>query len=61
MTEGGLALPTLFNVAVDSVVRHWMSLTVEGKYATYELLGMAVGWYMGMFYAYEGITGYRDP
>ena len=48
-------------MAVDSVVRHWMSLTVEGKYATYELLGMAVGWYMGMFYAYEGITGYRDP
>ena len=29
MTHKGLASPTLFNVTVDSVVCHWMSLTVE--------------------------------
>ena len=28
-TQGGIDLPTLFNLSVDSVVHHWMSLTVE--------------------------------
>ena len=30
-THGGLALPTLFNVAVESVLLHWLSLMVEDK------------------------------
>ena len=30
-TKGGLALPALFNVTVESVVRHWLSLTVEDQ------------------------------
>ena len=29
ITQGGIALPTLFNMAVASVVCHWLSLTVE--------------------------------
>ena len=28
-TQGGIGLPTLFKVAVNSVVRNWLSLTVE--------------------------------
>ena len=28
--QGDLLSPTIFNVAVDAVVRHWMSVIVEG-------------------------------
>ena len=28
---GGVALPTLFDMAVGSVVFHWLSLTMEDK------------------------------
>ena len=46
MTEGRLDSPTLFNVAVESVVRHWMSLTVEEESTTHEGLWMAIGRFM---------------
>ena len=36
MAHGRLALPTLFSMAVDSVVRHWLSLTVEDDSDTHD-------------------------
>ena len=51
MTQGGLVLPTLFDVSVDIVVRDWMSLTVEDNFATHKGLGMAALRCMGVFYA----------
>ena len=42
-TKGVQALPKPFNVAVDSVVHHFMSLTVNYESATYEGLGIVVG------------------
>ena len=51
---------TLFNVAAESVVNHWMSITVEDKSATHEGLGMAVGCFMGVFNADGGMIGLRD-
>ena len=46
-----LALPTIFNTSVYSVVRHWLSLTVEDDSATNDRLVMAVGRCMGVIYA----------
>ena len=31
VTQGDLMSPTIFNVVVDAVVRHWDSLVVEGE------------------------------
>ena len=50
-------MPTLFNVSVDSVVRHLISLTVEENSATHDRLGIAVGRYMGVFYADDSMIG----
>ena len=50
-TQGGLASPKLFNVVVDRVVRHWLSLKVEDKYAFHDGIGMKLGRIMGLFYA----------
>ena len=55
------ALPTLFNVAADSVIRHWLSLTVEDDSVAHEDLGMVVGRFMGVFYEDNGMVGLRDP
>ena len=43
MTLGGLDLPTLFNVSVYSVVRHWLSPIVEDNSSTHDRLGVVVG------------------
>ena len=58
-TQGGLASPTLLNVAVDSVVTNWLSLTVEDNSATHVKLGVAVGRYMGAFYVDDGMIVIR--
>ena len=44
---------------VDTVVRHWISLTVEEYSATHGELWMEVGRYMRVFYAYDGMVGLR--
>ena len=61
MTQGGLAYPTLFNVAVDSVVRHWLSITVEDDSGIHSRLGFVVGRCMGIFYADNFMIISRDP
>ena len=48
-TQGGMASPTLFNVAVNSIFLHWLSLTVEDKSAIHYGFGVAVGSSIGIF------------
>ena len=54
-------MSTMFNMAVDSLVYHWMQLTVEEESATHEVLGTAVGHCMGVLFLDNGIIGSRDP
>ena len=42
-TQGGMVLPPLFNVAVESLVCHWLSITVEDAVVIHDGLGHAVG------------------
>ena len=58
---GGLVSPTLFNVAVDSVVCHWLSLTVEDEAVIQDGLGHAMGQSLRFFNAGGGIHGSQDP
>ena len=44
-TQGGIALPEISNVAVDSVVRHCLSLMVYDGAVIQDGLGHAVGIY----------------
>ena len=61
MTQGVLELPTIFNVEVEIVVHHWLSLTLEDDSATHDRLGMVVGRCKGVFYVDDGMIGSRDP
>ena len=61
MTHGGLVSPTLFNVVVDNVIHTWLAITVEGQRLAHDRLGDAVGRCLGLFYAYDGMFGSRDP
>ena len=52
---------TLFNVAVNSMVRHWISLMVEDGSVTQDGLGHAVAWSLGVFYMDGVLLISRDP
>ena len=54
-------MPTLFKVVVDSVVRNWLSLTVEDEEVIQYELEHAVGWILGVFYEYDSLLGSREP
>ena len=60
-TQGGLSLLTIFNVLLNRVVCHWISLTVEDEQGTHEELGMVAGRCMGVFNADDGMLGSRYP
>ena len=60
-TQGVIPSPTLCDVEVYSMVHNCMSLTVEYESTTHEVLGMAVGWCMGVFYADERMIVSMDP
>ena len=53
-------MQTIFNVAVNSIFRHWLSLTVDDEVVLQDRLGHVVGRRLGVFYAYDGILGSRD-
>ena len=59
-TQGSLISPTLFNLVVYNVIRNWMYMIVERKFVFNYGLGLEVGWYMGMFYADDGLVGSQD-
>ena len=52
---------TIFNVLLNRVVCHWISLTVEDEQVTHEELGMVAGRCMGVFNADDGMLGSRYP
>ena len=60
-TQGVLDSTTLFNVAVESVVRHCLSLTFEDESVIHDGLEMAAGRSIGVFYAYNGLVASHDP
>ena len=53
--------PTLLNVVVNSVVRHWILMAVEYKAVIQNGLGHAVGQILGVFYADDGLLVSRYP
>ena len=60
-TQGGIVSPTLFTVAVNSVVRNWILLTVEYGAVIQEGLVHAVVWSLGVLYMDHGLLGLRYP
>ena len=59
MTQGNPLSPTIFNVVVDAVVRHWL----EGLQAAKEEKGAkgGRGHFLAVFYADDGMVGATDP
>ena len=52
-------MPTLLNVVVDSVVLHWLSLTLEDVSIAHGGISMAAGKSFGVFYADDVLFGLR--
>ena len=50
----------VFNVVVDILVRHWLSLTVEDESYVCDRIGVAVGRILGIYYAYDVLVGSQD-
>ena len=59
-TQRGLSSTKIFNVSVDSVVRHWLLLMVEYGSVVHDGLGHAAGRILGMFYTDDGILVSQD-
>ena len=59
-TQGGMTFPTLFNMAVDSVVWYWLSMIVKYEAVIHDGMGHAVGRSLGLFYMGDGIIGSWD-
>ena len=60
-TQGGLASLKFFNMAVDRVVCHWLSMSVEDYAVIHDGLGDAVDESLGVFYTDDGILGSWNP
>ena len=61
-TQGCSAAPTRFNIIIDKVVRHWLTLVVnDDGMATSNGFGMMVNERLAMFCADDGLTASRDP
>ena len=60
-TQVGVASPKLFKVAVNIVVCHWISLTVEDEAFIQDELVHVVGWNVGVSYVDDGLLGSQYP
>ena len=60
MTQGDLLLPTIFNVVVESVVRHWISL-VAGGAEGHDGWGRDVRHRANFFHVDDGLVASTDP
>ena len=60
-TQWGLTFTTLFNVLVDSVVWHWLSMTLEDVTVIHDGLVHEVGRSLEILYADDGLIGSQDP
>ena len=58
--QGGLVSLALFNVFVENVIKKWLAMTVEDQRVPQDGMVEAVGRYLGVFYAYDSMVGYRD-
>ena len=58
-TQGGLTSPIIFNVAVDSVVWHWLPMTVEDETVNHDRMRHAVGQGLELFYVKYDLLGLR--
>ena len=56
-TKWGFPFTILFNVDFDSVVRHWILMTVEYGYVLHGRLGHTMGCSLGVFYADDKLLG----
>ena len=58
VTQGDPLSPTIFNVVVEAVVRHWL----EGLQTDKEEKGAkGEGHFLAVFYADDGMVGASDP
>ena len=61
MKQGGVASPTIFIVAVNSVFHHWILMVVEYKAVIQDGLGHTVEWVLGGgFYTDDVLLGSWD-
>ena len=60
MTQVDPLSPTIFNVVVDAVVRHWVTVMVEGAEERGES-GQGSRHHNALFYADDGVVAFLDP
>jgi hypothetical protein len=60
VTQGDPASPTLFNVLVDAIVRHWLTLVLDDGSADDDGLGLSARDRLVLFYADDGLIAARD-
>ena len=60
VTQGDPMSPTIFNVMVDAVIRHWVTGVLEESEARGEL-GQEGGHQAALFYADNGMVASSDP
>ena len=60
VTQGDLLSPTIFNVVVDAVVRHWVTIAVTEAEKRRER-GMEGRHQAALFYADDGMIASSDP
>ena len=61
LSRGGIALPTLSNVEVDSLVKHLILLMVEYGMVIHYVLGHTVVQILGLLYAYDSLLVSQFP
>ena len=60
VTQGDIVSPTVFNIVVDAIVRHWLALTVDDGSET-NGRGVSVRELLVLFYADDGLIASRNP
>ena len=59
-TQGGLVSLTLFNDIADNIILMWLDMMVEYQRLTPNRIGEAVGHFLGVFNADDGMVVYSD-
>ena len=57
VTQGDQLSPTIFNVVVDAMVRHWVTMALEEA----EKRGNEGRLQAAIFYAYDGMVASSEP
>ena len=59
-TQCGLFSPALFNIQIDSVIRHWLTLVIDDNGTIQDGLGETVASKLSLFYADDGLVASLD-